>query len=861
MKVSTLLTLKEDESIDVADYEALDFMVVIKGSITLEFDEGFTERLQLTEQMSAGGGQSPTRKTGVKMFPSPRRTPLVQQDYIWPVRINGEFDKLKKIRVTEGYDECLIMTVQRQSFRKLINSDRFVKENQINEWILKCVPGMDYFSSSQKRRIKDMLELEYYPKDQVLIKEGTINQRAYMIVKGEVELQCSQNLYTVSLQAKKNQDYSVMCQLYRNKASGYGNASNTIMTQHLGILSRGFWFGEEHKLVKNTYHNAQHEIDFEANPIFSPMIAILDLYFMSPLSPTKEAPQKVVTDPFAASNGSDKKQGGDYVPKPSFYTAVTKSEVLVFSIPMESIDRLPHDVFDSIRDNMSMKKLDMIFERLQFLHKQANSFMKHEGKMRQQEIEATFKHIKGIYPSATVTFQTKMRTDALKKAQMNPKILMMKKNERIDRNNTMNNTYDAFRSTNPRMRKEAAQFLERLRDPFVKVKHTEKEDLNNYEEICSLKTSLSKHINQFQKTARIASAARLAITSQERRASQTNFEERLATIESTTNINAREDTLSITSPAQMALSSHQESVRKQCQGFFSPNSTLTQMYESPVKKRETLVLSIDNESLRQPATLVPQTNAKYSMGRDMVGEHVIVSNTEFKGKTSPVQYERVQTAGQKPRMFINQTLNDFMNSDVNTCTSTHYQNLSNGASPIKLGNGLLSLHKHSKILNSQLPLAASNHKKRMRAIQAVEEHQKSQGASQMATYNRKLLDALYDTSRRGNHTTHKQRYERNMNFPLTQPATGLMLGSSKNGGVIVLKNNPGHPPLPPQALMSSNNIRDLIYGNEKKRVGTATTFKSKSVTRQRLQSPIKRQSNLNCMIAGSSIQGGVLQSQ
>lgn len=61
------------------------------------------------------------------------------------------------------------------------------------------------------------------------------------------------------------------------------------MTQHLGILSRGFWVGEEHKLVKNTYHNNMNEIDFDANPIFSPMIAILDLYFMSPLV-QKEAP-------------------------------------------------------------------------------------------------------------------------------------------------------------------------------------------------------------------------------------------------------------------------------------------------------------------------------------------------------------------------------------------------------------------------------------------------------------------------------------------------------------------------------------------------------------------------------------------
>jgi hypothetical protein len=52
----------------------------------------------------------------------------------------------------------------------------------------------------------------------------------------------------------------------------------------LGILGKGFWVGEEHKLVKNTYLNQNREIDFEANPIFSPMIAILDLYFMSPLN-------------------------------------------------------------------------------------------------------------------------------------------------------------------------------------------------------------------------------------------------------------------------------------------------------------------------------------------------------------------------------------------------------------------------------------------------------------------------------------------------------------------------------------------------------------------------------------------------
>lgn len=48
-----------------------------------------------------------------------------------------------------------------------------------------------------------------------------------------------------------------------------------------------------------------------------------------------------------------------------------------------------------------------------------------------------------------------MRSEALKKSHMNPKILMMKKNDRIDRNNSIKNTYDMFRSTNPKMRREA----------------------------------------------------------------------------------------------------------------------------------------------------------------------------------------------------------------------------------------------------------------------------------------------------------------------------------------------------------------------------------------------------------------------
>jgi hypothetical protein len=56
---------------------------------------------------------------------------------------------------------------------------------------------------------------------------------------------------------------------------------------------------------------------------------------------------------------------------------------------------------------------------------------------------------------------------------MNPKILMMKKNEKIDRNNTMSTnvepgTLEMFKSDNPRVRREASRFLEKIRDPFTK---------------------------------------------------------------------------------------------------------------------------------------------------------------------------------------------------------------------------------------------------------------------------------------------------------------------------------------------------------------------------------------------------------
>ena len=55
------------------------------------------------------------------------------------------------------------------------------------------------------------------------------------------------------------------------------------MFQHLGIVQKGFWIGEEFKLFRNQYSNS--ETAFESGH-FSPMMAILDLYLKNnPIKP------------------------------------------------------------------------------------------------------------------------------------------------------------------------------------------------------------------------------------------------------------------------------------------------------------------------------------------------------------------------------------------------------------------------------------------------------------------------------------------------------------------------------------------------------------------------------------------------
>lgn len=192
-----------------------------------------------------------------------------------------------------------------------------------------------------------------------------------------------------------------------------------------------------------------------------------------------------------------------------------------------------------------------------------------------------------------------MRSDALKKSQMNPKIVMMKKNERIDRNTKLHlqstesegpdSTYNQFRSTNPRMRKEAAQFLESLRDPFMRPLE---QQVNNYDEIIEIKKSMSRTITAHSPAPNRKSAVTFASVPNERVASQ--MEQQIGDIE------AKESVLTPSSKGG---------------GYFSPQSNMSNRhfnqtanpYESPSVmqpnfKKEVLLLSTDGKTRRDDLT-------------------------------------------------------------------------------------------------------------------------------------------------------------------------------------------------------------------------------------------------------------------
>lgn len=78
-------------------------------------------------------------------------------------------------------------------------------------------------------------------------------------------------------------------------------------------------------------------------------------------------------------------------------------------------------------------------------------------------------------------------------------------------------------------------------------------------------------------------------------------------------------------------------------------------------------------------------------------------------------HERAQTA-QKKIKFINKTLNDYMNQELNSFGSSYI-----GIGSTTSKNGMMMLHKHSKLLNFQKPLALANERNRLKTMAALDQ--------------------------------------------------------------------------------------------------------------------------------------------
>lgn len=135
MKVSTLRVLKPGEHIQVNDSDSLDFFLVIRGSLMLEFANpakssraGVKKQSKFTNLDSKGTLFSDEAVTGVS-GPSKLIDPF---DYIYPFKSSHQqhspssFEGLSKISpAKDTTSECLLLTIQRIHLKKIVYSVNF----------------------------------------------------------------------------------------------------------------------------------------------------------------------------------------------------------------------------------------------------------------------------------------------------------------------------------------------------------------------------------------------------------------------------------------------------------------------------------------------------------------------------------------------------------------------------------------------------------------------------------------------------------------------------------------------------------------------------------------------------------------
>ena len=63
-----------------------------------------------------------------------------------------------------------------------------MRKAEVIDNLSKVLPGLDSFSGSQKARIRDLFDIEVFEPKHSLIQENVQNHRAYIILKGEIEI-------------------------------------------------------------------------------------------------------------------------------------------------------------------------------------------------------------------------------------------------------------------------------------------------------------------------------------------------------------------------------------------------------------------------------------------------------------------------------------------------------------------------------------------------------------------------------------------------------------------------------------------------------------------------------------------------
>ncbi|CDW83294.1 UNKNOWN [Stylonychia lemnae] len=429
LRYCTLKVIKEGEVIRTQESSIQDFIVVLKGKLELLYVKRLDAMGEITKNY-----EDFEQEVVI----------LNQHEYLIPQKSKEyENDKHRLIQIKNtqnpaevGIDgneaEILILPYYKY---QLVMKERLTKQHQIIDMLCEVLKGLENFTIQQKRKAQELFELEFFDQKDIIVKEGQEITHCYITYKGLIEITSQKNLYATFSQ-EEDKDYLTMCQFYKNKASGIGNASSSLMIQNLGQFTQGFWIGEE-------FHQIQHQN------------------------------------------------------MKSFYQAQSLTDSIMFVIKIEHLDRLPIEILELIRKSTS-KKLEQFQKRYQNLHKQTQVFISQQNKEVegfQSQFNKTFDHISKIYPVATGNLKIKLRNEILLNSQMRPGVLLMKKNDRLEKsakteknNKTIPSSYQLFAKRNQYkgdLKKYNAELLEKVFN-----RHKQPAGDHNFDEIREIKNQV-----------------------------------------------------------------------------------------------------------------------------------------------------------------------------------------------------------------------------------------------------------------------------------------------------------------------------------------------------------------------------------